>query len=178
MIFDREKQRPGALLRGVFSMSAGVTVSFTGPQFLSVGDAVPVVAARTASSARTEQWSLWAGRPSRASTTARLVSCRASETGLPLIISVAIELVAMALPQPKVLNFTSVITWVSGSTWIYIRMISPHLALPTSPTPSASGSFPTFRGCWKWSITLSLYNAIVIVSSYNRFTVWMQWETA
>ena len=74
----------------------------------------------------------------------------------------------MALPQPKVLNFTSVITWVSGSTWMYIRMMSPHLALPTSPTPSASGSFPTFRGCWKWSITFSLYNAMVVVSFQIR----------
>lgn len=41
--FDWEKQRPGALLRGVFLMSAGIAMSFASPQFLSVGDAVPVV---------------------------------------------------------------------------------------------------------------------------------------
>ena len=45
-----------------------------------------------ASSARTEQWSLGAGRPPNASVTARLVSFMASATGLPLISSVAMEL--------------------------------------------------------------------------------------
>ena len=60
-----------------------------------------------ASSARTEQCSLWAGRPSSASVTAWLVSLRASETGLPLMSSVAIEEEAIALPQPKVSNLTS-----------------------------------------------------------------------
>ena len=60
-----------------------------------------------ASSARTEQWSLWAGRPSSASATALLVSAMASWMDLPLIISVAMEEEAMALPQPKVSNFTS-----------------------------------------------------------------------
>ena len=105
MIFDWEKQRPGALLRGVFLMSAGIAMSFASPQFLSVGDAVPVVVIPDSSPHRlfrkAEQWSLWAGRPSRASTTARLVSCRASETGLPLIISVAMLLVAMAARSRK-----------------------------------------------------------------------------
>ena len=63
-----------------------------------------------ASSASTEQWSLWAGRPSRAWATAWLVRVRASLRGLPLIISVAMELEAMAEPQPKVSNFTSSMT--------------------------------------------------------------------
>ena len=105
------------------------------------------MAARTASSARTEQWIFWAGRPSSASTTALLLRVRASLMGLPLMSSVAMELVAMALPQPKVLNFTSVMVWVSWSTLIYIRMMSPQRALPTSPMPSASSILPTFRGC-------------------------------
>ena len=33
-------------------------------------------------------------------------------------------------------------------------MMSPHLALPTSPTPSASSMLPTLRGFMKWSITV------------------------
>ena len=70
-----------------------------------------------------------AGRPSRASTTALLVRFRASLRGLPLIISVAIELVAMADAQPKVWNFTSSMT-SSSLIFRYMRMISPHLALP------------------------------------------------
>ena len=90
--------------------------------------------------------------------TALLDSSSASETGLPLIISVAIDEDAIALPQPKVLNFTSVMT--SARTLIYMRIMSPHLALPTSPMPSASGILPTLRGFSKWSMTFSLYNAI------------------
>lgn len=43
--------------------------------------------------------------------------------GFPLIISVAMEEEAMALPQPKVLNFTSVM--MPSSTLIYMRMMSP-----------------------------------------------------
>ena len=101
-----------------------------------------------ACSASTEQCTLTGGRPSSASTTALLVSLSASLTGLPLIISVAIELVAMAAPQPKVLNLTSVMTSLS-STLMYIFMMSPHLALPTSPTPLASSISPTLRGFMK-----------------------------
>ena len=78
--------------------------------------------------------------------------------GLPLIISVAIDEDAIALPQPNVLNFTS--EMMPLSTLIYIRMMSPHLALPTSPMPSASGILPTLRGFSKWSMTFSLYSAI------------------
>ena len=97
-----------------------------------------------ASSARTEQCSLWAGRPSRASTTALFETARASDSGLPFIISVAMELEAMALPQPKVSNLTSVIT--PSSIFRYIFIISPHLGLPTSPMPSAFSITPTLRG--------------------------------
>ena len=57
----------------------------------------------------------------------------------------AVLLVAMADPQPKVLNFTSVMT--PSFTLIYMRMMSPHLALPTSPMPSASSILPRLRGC-------------------------------
>ena len=64
------------------------------------------------------------------------------------------ELEAMALPQPKVSNLTSVTT--SPSIFRYIFMMSPHLALPTSPTPSAPSITPTFLGWRKWSITVSL----------------------
>ena len=63
-----------------------------------------------ASSASTEQCILYAGRPSSASATALFESFSASESGLPLIISVAIELEAIAEPQPKVSNLTSVMT--------------------------------------------------------------------
>ena len=83
----------------------------------------------------------------------------ASAMVFPLIISVAMEEVAMAEPQPKVLNFTSVIT--SPSIFRYIFMMSPHLGLPTWPTPSAFAISPTLRGCSKWSITLSEYSIAV-----------------
>ena len=68
------------------------------------------MAERSASSASTEQCILTGGRPSSASATALLVNFSASSSVLPLTISVAIELVAIAAPQPKVLNLTSSIT--------------------------------------------------------------------
>ena len=40
-----------------------------------------------------------------------------------------------------------------------MRMMSPHLALPTVPTPEASAISPTLRGLVKWSITFSEYMA-------------------
>ncbi len=52
----------------------------------------------------------------------------------------------MALPQPKVENLASVTMPLSIFRKIF--MMSPHLALPTSPTPSASSMTPTFRG-WR-----------------------------
>ena len=129
-----------------------------------------------ACSANTEQWTFTGGKPSRASITARFVSFKASSIVLPLISSVAIELVAIAAPQPKVLNVTSVITLFS--TLMYILIMSPHLELPTSPMPFASASSPTFLGFAKWSITLSLYAMLItflfhvylfllIISSHN-----------
>src|SRR3990167_2343739 len=59
-----------------------------------------------ASSASTEQCILAGGSPPNASATALLVSFKASSMVFPLIISVEILLVAIAAPQPKVLNFT------------------------------------------------------------------------
>ena len=88
---------------------------------------------------------------------------------LPLIISVAMELEAMALPQPNVSNFTSSI--LPSLIFRYIFMMSPHLALPTSPTPSASAISPTFRGCRKWSITVSVYKAIINAPLHYRMNV-------
>ena len=93
-------------------------------------------------------------------------SASASEMGLPLIISVAIDEDAIALPQPKVSNFTSSI--LLSLIFRYIFMMSPHLALPTSPTPSASAISPTFRGCRKWSITVSVYKAIINAPLHYR----------
>ena len=106
------------------------------------------MAACKASSASTEQCSFTGGSPPSDSVTISLVICKASSTVLPITISVARLEVAMAAPQPKVLNFTSVMTSLS-STLMYIFMMSPHLALPTSPTPLASSISPTLRGFMK-----------------------------
>jgi hypothetical protein len=79
----------------------------------------------------------------------------ASSTDLPLIHSVASELEAMALPQPKHLNLASSMTPASF-TLIWSCMTSPHSGAPTMPTPTSlrvATSFevpklPTLRGCW------------------------------
>ena len=102
------------------------------------------MAAWMASSASTEQCILAGGRPSSASVTALLLRLSASSSVLPSTISVAMELVAMAAPQPKVRKRTSVMTLFS--TLMNIFMISPHLALPTWPMPLASSRVPTLRG--------------------------------
>ena len=54
----------------------------------------------------------------------------------------------MAAPQPKVLNFASRTIWFSSISR-KMRMMSPHLALPTVPTPLALSISPTLRGCMK-----------------------------
>jgi hypothetical protein len=61
-----------------------------------------------------------------------------SSTVLPLTHSVTTELLAMALPQPNVLNFDSMMRPVSSSTLICNRITSPQAGAPTSPcrTPS------------------------------------------
>ena len=95
-----------------------------------------------------------------------LVTASASSTVMPLIISVAVEDVAIAAAQPNVLNFTSVMTLLSIFKNIF--MMSPHLGLPTSPTPSAFSISPTLRGFAKWSITFALY--IILCPSFRKFT--------
>ena len=86
--------------------------------------------------------------------------------GLALIISVAMLLVAMADPQPKVMKDTSSMT--PSFTLMYIRMMSPHLALPTSPTPLASSMTPTLWGWAKCSMTFSLYSIAIVVTFLSK----------
>ena len=71
-------------------------------------------------------------------------------------------LVAMAAPQPKVRNLTSTMTLFS--IFRYMRMMSPHLGLPTSPTPFASGISPTLCGFAKCSMTFALYMLAIITA--------------
>ena len=107
-----------------------------------------------ASSASSEQCTFTGGSPSKASMTALFVTSSASCTVLPFTSTVAIELVAIAAPQPKVLNFASRMTLFSSMSR-YTRMMSPHTALPTVPQPLAFSISPTFWGLVKCSITLS-----------------------
>src|SRR5690554_3000 len=123
------------------------------------------MAAPRASAARLEQCILTGGRPSSASATSRLVIFSASSTVFPMASSVIMLEVAMAAPQPKVLNLMSVI--MLFSTLIHIFIISPQRALPTSPMPSASGISPTLRGLVKCSMTLSEY-MIFLLSLIER----------
>jgi len=100
-----------------------------------------------ASAAKLEQCILMGGRPPKfLATSARLIFI-ASSMVLPFAISVAMLLVAMAAPQPKVLNLMSSI--FSSLTLMYMVIRSPHVGLPTVPTPSAFSISPTFRGFLK-----------------------------
>jgi hypothetical protein len=68
---------------------------------------------------------------------------------LPLSHSVARLELAMAEPQPNVLNFASSITPVSRFTLIWSFITSPHSGAPTRPVPTPGISLPkdpTFRG--------------------------------
>src|SRR5512136_631664 len=116
------------------------------------------------SSASMEQCIFIGGRPSSASATALLDTSHASSRVLPLTSSVAILLEAIAAPQPKVLNFASVMVLFSIFKNIFI--ISPQTGFPTSPTPSAFSISPTFRGFLKWSMTLSLYIAATFLFAF------------
>src|SRR5256885_13080948 len=60
----------------------------------------------------------------------------ASSTVLPFTHSVASEELAMADPQPKVLNLASSMTWVSGLIFICSFITSPHSGAPTRPVPT------------------------------------------
>ncbi len=66
-----------------------------------------------------------------------------------MISSVSADDDAIAEPQPKVWKRASVMIWVSGSTLIDSRKASPQAIAPTSPTPSAPSSAPTFFGLKK-----------------------------
>ena len=101
-----------------------------------------------ASSASTEQWIFTGGRLS-SSTICAFLSFMTSSMCLPLTHSVTSEDDAIALPQPKVLNFASSTTSVSGFTRICKRITSPHAGAPTRPVPtegSSLSSVPTLRG--------------------------------
>ena len=65
---------------------------------------------------------------------------------MPLTISVSKLLLAIALPQPYVLNLASII--MPSSTLICNRITSPHAGAPTIPVPmlSAGSHLPTLRG--------------------------------
>jgi hypothetical protein len=72
----------------------------------------------------------------------------ASSIVLPLIHSVASDELAMADPQPKVLNLASSMTPCSF-TLICSLITSPQAGAPTRPVPtlgSALSRLPTFRG--------------------------------
>mgnify|MGYP006326407951 CR=1 FL=1 len=67
---------------------------------------------------------------------------------------------AIAEPQPKVLNFASLMRPVASSTSIWRRITSPHSGAPTRPVPTFFASLlsvPTLRGLLKWSSTFSEY---------------------
>jgi len=64
-----------------------------------------------------------------------LVTFWASSSVIPLIISVSAEDEAMALAQPKVLNFASLIRLFSSSLKDSLRA-SPQAMEPTSAMPS------------------------------------------
>ena len=73
----------------------------------------------------------------------------ASSTVLPFSHSVASEELAIALPQPKVLNLASSMMPVASFTFICSFMTSPHSGAPTMPVPtlgSLLSSDPTLRG--------------------------------
>ena len=101
-----------------------------------------------ASSASTEQWIFTGGRLSSLTIATFLISS-AWSTVLPFTHSVASEELAMALPQPKVLNLASSMTPVSGFTFNWSLSTSPHSGAPTMPVPtlgSRLSSAPTLRG--------------------------------
>src|ERR1700737_452773 len=106
------------------------------------------IAARMASSARTEQW-IFTGGSESSFTMSIFLIVRASSTVLPLTHSVASDEDAIAEPQPNVLNLASSMTLVSRLTLICSFMTSPHSGAPTRPVPTSAlllSIEPTFRG--------------------------------
>src|SRR5215510_1349995 len=121
-----------------------------------------------ASSARTEQWILTGGRFSSCTMSVFLI-LPASWIVFPFSHSVERLELAMADPQPKVLNFASTI--VPSSTLICSFMTSPHSGAPTIPVPTPCSSFlklPMLRGLLKWSTTFSLYAMSQASFNLNR----------
>ena len=74
-----------------------------------------LIADLMASSAKTEQW-IFTGGNASSSTIAILSIANASSTDFPFSHSVAKEEEAIAEPQPKVLNFASVMIWFSSTS--------------------------------------------------------------
>lgn len=94
-----------------------------------------------------EQCSLTGGKDSSLAMSV-FFSDNASSTVFPFTHSVANELEAIADPQPKVLNFASMIFPLS-STLICSFITSPQAGAPTSPVPtflSFLSREPTLRG--------------------------------
>src|SRR2546426_8121255 len=106
------------------------------------------IAARMASSARTEQWIFTGGSESSFTMSIFLIE-RASSTVLPLTHSVASDEDAIAEPQPNVLNLASSMTLVSRLTLLCSFITSPHSGAPTRPVPTSGLDLsiePTLRG--------------------------------
>src|SRR5258705_7081462 len=93
------------------------------------------MAALMASSASTEQWIFTGGSESSRTMSVFLIA-NASSTVLPFTHSVASEELAIAEPQPKVLNLASSMTWVSGLIFICSFMTSPRSEEHTSELQS------------------------------------------
>ena len=89
-----------------------------------------------ASSASTEQW-IFTGGSASSFTISVFLIFSASSTVLPFTHSVASDDDAIAEPQPKVLNFASSMTPVSGLTLICSFITSPHSGAPTRPVPTS-----------------------------------------
>src|SRR4030042_414474 len=90
-----------------------------------------------------------------------LVTLAASSSVIPFIISVNTDDVAIALAQPNVLNFASLILPFLSSLNVSFSA-SPQASDPTSPTPSGFSTSPTLCGLKKWSLTLSVYSHIFL----------------
>ena len=110
---------------------------------------VIVEAALTASSASVEQCSFSGGIPPRAWITSRLVNARASST-----VTAFEEFGGCAGSSDGSATAKGLKPGVHDSVVLYFeakRITSPNAAAPTSPTPSASSSGPTFLGLRKCS---------------------------
>ena len=99
-----------------------------------------------ASSASTEQW-IFTGRQAQLVDDVGVLDLERFVDVLPFSHSVASDELAMALPQPKVLNLASSIMPVSSLTLICSFITSPHSGAPTMPVPTLGRSCPASRRC-------------------------------